>query len=82
MCLCGYVVKKIKIKINPMPKINQTTQIDVTPEKFLNACSETELIETMMLLSSAKYDSVFNSQNIGHYTRFSNGIIKRVNVKK
>lgn len=43
-----------------MPKINQTTQIDVTPEKFLNACSETELIETMMLLSSAKYDSVFD----------------------
>lgn len=38
-----------------MPIIAQLNQIDITPEKFLNACSPEELYEVQLLLSSARY---------------------------
>lgn len=38
-----------------MPKILQYTQIDVTPERFLDACDSTELHELELLLSKPKY---------------------------
>ena len=40
-----------------MPKIQKIFELDVTPEKFLDACSHEELIEVGMLLSSAKYQN-------------------------
>ncbi|MGI0106717.1 hypothetical protein [Salinimicrobium sp. WS361] len=38
-----------------MPKIQSHTVIDVTPEKFLNACDSTELHEVELLLFSPRY---------------------------
>lgn len=38
-----------------MPKINQYNQIEISVEKFLNACSSTELIELDMLLNKEIY---------------------------
>lgn len=35
-----------------MPIIHQQNSIDITPEKFLRACSVDELIELELLLSS------------------------------
>ncbi len=37
-----------------MPVLDQTFRIDVTPEKFLNACSQEELIELDLLMSSPR----------------------------
>lgn len=36
-----------------MPRINQINTIDITPEKFLNACSAIELHELDLLLGVA-----------------------------
>ena len=38
-----------------MPKIQSHTIIDVTPEKFLNACDSTELHELELMLSKPEY---------------------------
>ena len=46
-----------------MPKITQHNQIDITPEKFLNACTPEELIEVDLLLSSAYYQNKIQSHN-------------------
>lgn len=46
-----------------MPKIRQFNEIDVTPEKFLNACSPEELIEVELLLSSAYYQNKIEPHN-------------------
>ncbi len=46
-----------------MPKITQVNQIDITPEKFLNACSPEELIEVELLLSSPHYQNKMPPHN-------------------
>lgn len=48
-----------------MPTINQTNTIDITPERFLNACSDNEIRELGLLLNSKRFDSSFsgNSDN-------------------
>lgn len=38
-----------------MPKIEQTQEIDITPEKFLRNCSRDELIELDTLIQSNHY---------------------------
>ncbi len=38
-----------------MPKIQQVFEIDITPEKFLRNCSQSELIEVDTLLQSNYY---------------------------
>ena len=38
-----------------MPKIDKLYTLEVTPEKFLNACSATELQELELLLYSPRY---------------------------
>lgn len=40
-----------------MPIIQQLNEIDITPEKFLQACSDNELKETLLLLNSKQYAS-------------------------
>jgi len=40
-----------------MPKIQSINTIDVTPEKFLEACDSTELKELELLLSSHRYQA-------------------------
>ncbi|WP_304015780.1 hypothetical protein [Nonlabens dokdonensis] len=46
-----------------MPVINQTNSIDVTPEKFLNACSDVELYETWLKLLSPPYQNLFSAMS-------------------
>jgi hypothetical protein len=43
-----------------MPRIQSVNRIDITPEKFLNACDSTELHEVELLLSSPKYRNKMN----------------------
>jgi len=38
-----------------MPKITKNFQIEITPERFLNACSREELIEIDLLLQKPMY---------------------------
>lgn len=38
-----------------MPKVQKVFNLEVTPEKFLNACDGAELVELIMLLNSTKY---------------------------
>ena len=38
-----------------MPKINQVNVIDITPEKFIEACRPTELKEVELLIGSNRY---------------------------
>ena len=43
-----------------MPKITEINQINVDPQKFLDACSPTELREVELLLSSNYYQDKMN----------------------
>ena len=38
-----------------MPKIQKVFSLEVTPERFLEACSDEELIELDMLIQQPKY---------------------------
>ncbi|WP_417289634.1 hypothetical protein [Corallibacter sp.] len=38
-----------------MPKIIKQFELDVTPERFLNACTPEELIEVEMIITSARF---------------------------
>lgn len=38
-----------------MPKIVQMHEVNITPERYLNACSVTELHELQLLLGSPHY---------------------------
>lgn len=38
-----------------MPKITQVYSIDITPEKFLENCSDLELMEIDMLIQSKRF---------------------------
>ncbi|MCI2229562.1 hypothetical protein MC378_10320 [Polaribacter sp. MSW13] len=40
-----------------MPKIEKVFTLDVTPTKFLEACSGEELIELELLLSSKRFQT-------------------------
>jgi hypothetical protein len=46
-----------------MPKITQINQIDISPEKFLNACSPEELIEVELLLYSPRFQDKIPPHN-------------------
>lgn len=43
-----------------MPKINRVLELEITPERFLEACSVTELIELQLLLDSPRFQSKIN----------------------
>lgn len=38
-----------------MPRISYAQMIDISPERFLEACSVDELQETLLLINSAKF---------------------------
>ena len=52
-----------------MPKIQKIFEIDVTPEKFLNACSAVELQEVVYLLESQKYQQKIQQHLHEHITK-------------
>jgi len=43
-----------------MPILQKTYRLEVTPEQFITACSDIEIIEIAILLSSKKYDHLFD----------------------
>ncbi len=43
-----------------MPKVQKIFNLEVTPDKFLRACSATELREVELLLSSKTYQNKMN----------------------
>lgn len=45
-----------------MPNIQRIYHIEVTPEKFLAACSPEELMEVELLLSSPRYQGIMNRE--------------------
>ena len=38
-----------------MPKITKQFELDVTPERFLNACTAQELLEVELLITSPRF---------------------------
>ncbi|MBV7268395.1 hypothetical protein [Winogradskyella luteola] len=43
-----------------MPKIIKQFELDVTPERFLNACSPEELYEVELLITSPRFTNKIN----------------------
>lgn len=43
-----------------MPRITRQLDLEITPERFLEACSVTELIELQLLLDSPRFQSKIN----------------------
>ena len=43
-----------------MPKIQKVFKLEVTPEKFLDACSAEELIEVEMLIQTRRYQAAMD----------------------
>lgn len=43
-----------------MPKVQKIFTLEVTPTKFLEACSGEELIELEMLLSSKRFQTIID----------------------
>jgi hypothetical protein len=41
-----------------MPTINQIIYLDVTPERFLNACCPSEILETALLLNTQRFQQI------------------------
>lgn len=49
-----------------MPTISKVLLLDVTPEKYLNACSPEEIIETWLLINSERFQSIINTHENGN----------------
>lgn len=47
-----------------MPHLDKITRFEITPEQFLKACSQEEIIELNLLLQSAQYQTVINQLNL------------------
>jgi len=45
-----------------MPKITKQFHLEITPERFLNACSREEIIELDLLLLSPKYQNIIEGE--------------------
>lgn len=46
-----------------MPKISKPLHIEITPERFLNACSREELIEVDILITSPRFAQRMNGED-------------------
>lgn len=44
-----------------MPRIQKMFELDITPERFLEACSVSELIEVDLLIQSARFRAKITS---------------------
>tara|TARA_R110002126_G_scaffold78629_1_gene195632 strand:+ start:15051 stop:15239 length:189 start_codon:yes stop_codon:yes gene_type:complete len=53
----------MNVKLKKMPKIDKVFTLHVSVEKFLDACSITELIEVELLISSKRYQEKMNAVN-------------------
>ena len=46
-----------------MPKLTKQFTLDITVQRFLNACSDDEIYELWLLLSSPKYQGIFRAKD-------------------
>ena len=57
-----------------MPYIRQYMELDITPEKFLEACSADELQEIEILIASPRYQRKMNNVQSYHQTNLIDSI--------
>lgn len=47
-----------------MPHLDKITRFEITPEQFLKACSNTEIIEVSLLLQAPRYSAIVNQLDL------------------
>ncbi len=52
-----------------MPEITKIFQVDITPERFLDACSDDELKEINLLIQSERFQQRIREKQIGFKTQ-------------
>ena len=52
-----------------MPAITKVFQVDITPERFLDACSDEELKEIDLLIQSERFQNRIKEKQIGFKTK-------------
>ena len=52
-----------------MPEITKVFQVDITPERFLDACSDEELKEIDLLIQSERFQNRIIEKQIGFKTK-------------
>ena len=52
-----------------MPEITKVFQVDITPERFLDACSDNELKEINLLIQSERFQNRIKEKQIGFKTK-------------
>jgi hypothetical protein len=55
-----------------MPEITKVFQVDITPERFLDACSDDELKEIDLLIQSERFQNRIKEKQIGFKTKKQN----------
>ena len=55
-----------------MPEITKVFQVDITPERFLDACSDNELKEIDLLIQSERFQNRIKEKQIGFKTKNQN----------
>lgn len=52
-----------------MPEIIKVMYVDITPERFLDACSDEELKEIDLLIQSTRFQNRIKEKQIGFKTK-------------
>ena len=52
-----------------MPAITKNFQVDITPERFLDACSDEELKEIDLLIQAERFQNRIKEKQIGFKTK-------------
>lgn len=55
-----------------MPSITKVFQVDITPERFLDACSDEELKEIDLLIQTERFQNRIKEKQIGFKTKNHN----------
>lgn len=55
-----------------MPEITKVFQVDITPERFLDACSDNELKEINLLIQSERFQQRIREKQIGFNSQKAN----------
>jgi len=65
-----------------MPKISKVFKIEITPERFIDACSDTELKELDLLLQSPRFQQRLKATEIGFKSNTSQSKASQTDSKK
>lgn len=65
-----------------MPEVTKVFTIDITPERFIDACSDIELKELDMLLSSPRFQQRLKATEIGFKSNTSQSKASQTDSKK